>query len=424
MQATKDFGYALVSASGSSVLHVVQITGDYYGAFSSSAICGTTPRARWSMQTGWFQSSQHETLQQAAAAGALGSRLCQRCFKKAAQLAARADQLAAELQALEEETAAEAALDAEALQAEAFSEEHGAMGIFDVVGNGEIVSSHGTEAEALAEADRMNQASGWTDQAGRIIKIWSVQYPEHWEEIRQALQTEQQRQAEALAAITAALPTAEESRQAAVSAYLAEQPAEALLSVPCQCEHANCTHDYLAVPAGNAAAMFIGPICDDCVSHMQGYLLQGTEAEASSEQVRAMYRDQQQAAAELAEAEAAADPADPGSWPGSSSNWDDSCPACSDGEWHYIVQGSCWSCDLGRLQRLQQAEAAAAEALTEYPTVERFAISAHVYLADRGFTAVRTISRNISRADLPETLAGLGRQDNLSKLTAYPDLFG
>jgi hypothetical protein len=400
MQAKQDFGYALASASGSSVLHVVQITGDYYGAFSSSAICGTTPRARWSMHTGWFQSSQHETLQAAAAAGAVGSRLCQRCFKKAAQLQARAEKLAADLQALEEETAAEAALDAEALAAVAAEADPTTE-----AGQAWLAAYEAAEqqqqAEAIAASLARADALGITAEA--------------------AAAAEQQRQAEALAAVTAALPTAEESRQAAVSAYLADHPAE---PVPCQCEHANCTHDYLAVPAGNAAAMFIGPICDDCVSHMQGYLLQGTEAEASSAEVRTMYRQQAEAAAELAAAEPAGDPADPMTWAGNSSHWQDSCPASSAGEWHYVVQGSCWTCDLSRLQRLQHAEAASAEALAEFPSVERFAISAHVYLADRGYAVVRTISRNISRADLPEALAGLAEQGNLSKLTAYPDLFG
>jgi hypothetical protein len=298
MQQKTDFGYILGSARGDA-LHVVQVTGDYYGAFSKSAICGTTPAARWGSHNGWIELSRHETLQQAAAAA--GHRLCKRCSQKAARLAAQA-------------------------------------------------------AEAEAEALAALKESGQPDQT-----------------------------------------------EAAYLQQAEEQPAEtpAAPALPCQCEHSECTHAYLSVPAGKAAAMFIGPICDECVSHMQEYLLQGTEAEAITEQVRSMYRDQREAAEALAAAEAAADPAEPATWAGNSSNWTDSCPACSDGEFHYIRQGSCWTCNYRHQTAIRAAEAAAAEALTEYPSVKRFA-----------------------RAALPEILAELGRQENLSKLTAYPDLFG
>ena len=65
--------------------------------------------------------------------------------------------------------------------------------------------------------------------------------------------------------------------------------------VPCQCEHEihfrpnRTVHKYLDVPAGETCAMFIGPICDDCVPHMTGYLLAGEDAERSRRAVFKMY---------------------------------------------------------------------------------------------------------------------------------------
>lgn len=60
--------------------------------------------------------------------------------------------------------------------------------------------------------------------------------------------------------------------------------------IPCQCEHSECTHKHLAVPAGTKhVAMFLGPICDDCASHMQGYLLSGADAARATKEVQDMY---------------------------------------------------------------------------------------------------------------------------------------
>jgi hypothetical protein len=340
--------------------------------------------------------SRHETLQQAAAAA--GHRLCQRCSKKAAQLQARAEALAAELQALEEETAAEAALTAEALADPAEQpavlvnlsrrrRAEIAAGFMPDLDPEAAAVEHAAEADlnarlaaVMAEADPESEAGqAWhaAQQAAEAEKQAAARaetlarFDAAGITAEAAAAADLQRQAEALAAITAALPTAEESRQAAVSAYVAEQPAGQPVTVPCQCEHASCRHAYLSVPAGNAAAMFVGPICDACVSHMQGYLLQGTEAEAITEEVRSMYRAQQQAAEALA-----------------------------------------------------AAEAAAAEALADYPTVERFLISAHVYLEDRGYAVERTIRRNIARADLLQAFSRLAAEPQLSKLAAYADGFG
>lgn len=74
---------------------------------------------------------------------------------------------------------------------------------------------------------------------------------------------------------------------------------EAKVQVPCQCEHTLhfstilTVHEYLAVPAGESCAMFIGPICDDCVEHMRDYLLTGAEAQRSLEAVTKMYQDRE-----------------------------------------------------------------------------------------------------------------------------------
>ena len=68
--------------------------------------------------------------------------------------------------------------------------------------------------------------------------------------------------------------------------------------VPCQCEHElhfadpRTVHEYLTVPAGETCAMFIGPICDACVGHMQGYLLTGEDAERSRKAVATMYEEE------------------------------------------------------------------------------------------------------------------------------------
>lgn len=68
-----------------------------------------------------------------------------------------------------------------------------------------------------------------------------------------------------------------------------------MAKVPCQCEHAlhfeepRTVHEYLTVPAGETCAMFIGPICDACVTHMQGYLLTGEDAERAKREVTKMY---------------------------------------------------------------------------------------------------------------------------------------
>lgn len=66
--------------------------------------------------------------------------------------------------------------------------------------------------------------------------------------------------------------------------------------IPCQCEHAlhfeepRTVHEHLRAPAGEACAMFVGPICDACVEHMKPYLLEGEEAEASRQRVAEMYQ--------------------------------------------------------------------------------------------------------------------------------------
>lgn len=65
-----------------------------------------------------------------------------------------------------------------------------------------------------------------------------------------------------------------------------------------------------------------------------------------------------------------------------------------------------------------------AEALTDYPSCNVFAISAHVYLSDRGYGVVRTIQRNIRRQALLQAFSALVGQEQLSKLVAYPDLCG
>jgi hypothetical protein len=442
MQQKTDFGYILGSARGDA-LHVVQVTGDYYGAFSKSAICGTTPAARWGSHNGWIELSRHETLQQAAAAA--GHRLCKRCSQKAARLAAQAAEAEAEaLAALKESGQPDQTEAAYLQQAGARAAAQAKPVKLSPRRMAEIAAGFMPDLEAEAAAEAALDAS--------LAAVMAEADPESeagqaWHAAQQAAEAEKQAaaRAETLARFDAAGITAkvaaehQTARAAKLAARLAaaeqaeqqqqqaeEQPAEtpAAPALPCQCEHSECTHAYLSVPAGKAAAMFIGPICDACVSNMQEYLLQGTEAEAITEQVRNMYRDQREAAEALAAAEAAADPAEPATWAGNSSNWTDSCPACSDGEFHYIRQGSCWTCNYRHQTAIRAAEAAAAEALTEYPSVKRFAISAHVYLDDRGYAAVRTISRNISRAALPEILAELGRQENLSKLTAYPDLFG
>ena len=70
-----------------------------------------------------------------------------------------------------------------------------------------------------------------------------------------------------------------------------------MAEVPCQCEHSlhfeepRTVHEHLAVPAGEACAMFLGPICDACVTHMQGYLLTGEDAERARKEVTKMYED-------------------------------------------------------------------------------------------------------------------------------------
>jgi hypothetical protein len=76
-------------------------------------------------------------------------------------------------------------------------------------------------------------------------------------------------------------------------------------------------------------------------------------------------------------------------------------------------------------QRQQkQAEALTAEALAGYPTVERFAISANVFLDDRGYAVERTIKRNVGRADLLQAFSSLVGQPQLSRLAAYADGMG
>jgi hypothetical protein len=67
------------------------------------------------------------------------------------------------------------------------------------------------------------------------------------------------------------------------------------------------------------------------------------------------------------------------------------------------------------------AIALTAEALTDYPTVHTFAISAMVYLDDRGYAVERTIRRNIARADLLQAFSRLVGQPQLSRLAAYAD---
>lgn len=469
-QQASQFGWAVVSASGGKY-HVTRIIGTWYGALEASAICGTRPAARWGQHHGWVDlGRKYETLTEAAQAA--GHLLCSKCLKKAQQAAARAEDAEAEaLAALKGAGQLDQTEAAYLQQAEALApvetpaavelpteEQRQAEGKAWLAAYEEEIRQQQEQARAaaLARAD----ALGITAEAAELaeaaapfhvgqkvtfdgyrqglitrivpaadvvgncnIQVETLPYRNKvWFDARYltAVMTEAE-QAAALQAVTEALPTAQEAREqrqaeAAAAAVEAGSPA-----LPCQCEHSDCTHAYLSVPAGTAAAMFIGPICDDCVSHMQGYLLQGEEAERSIAEVRHMWEQQQAAAIEAAAAEAAADPAEPGTWAG---DYWETCSNCEDGEFHYVVQGKCWSCDLPRLQRIRQAEQAAAEALQEMPNVHTWAVSAMVYLEERGYAVERTIRRNLSRASLPVVMAVLGDRENLSKLSPYPDGMG
>ena len=42
----------------------------------------------------------------------------------------------------------------------------------------------------------------------------------------------------------------------------------------CQCESSLCRHEYLAVPAGDKVAAYVGPVCTDCAdTHLVRFVI-------------------------------------------------------------------------------------------------------------------------------------------------------
>ena len=83
---TTEHGYITAyAAGGGTVRHIVQVTGTYYGGYADTAVCGVSPRIRWS-NTRW--TAESEAYPTPAPALEANNNVCKRCAAAAARAAA------------------------------------------------------------------------------------------------------------------------------------------------------------------------------------------------------------------------------------------------------------------------------------------------------------------------------------------------
>lgn len=84
---TPEHGYITAyAAGGGTVRHIVAVTGDYYGGYAAAAVCGVSPRIRWSNTRWTGESDAYPT--PAAAAESAPAMLCRKCADKVARMTA------------------------------------------------------------------------------------------------------------------------------------------------------------------------------------------------------------------------------------------------------------------------------------------------------------------------------------------------
>jgi hypothetical protein len=97
---TTGYGYVTAYAGGGTVAHIVEVTGDYYGGYAAAAVCGVSPRIRWSNTRWTGESDRYPT---PAAALEAKHNVCKRCAAAVARMTP-AESTPAPAESLEDDT--------------------------------------------------------------------------------------------------------------------------------------------------------------------------------------------------------------------------------------------------------------------------------------------------------------------------------